>query len=66
AAQCTGLVGNGVYPTSSPGQVRHILADSGARVLFVENQEQLEKALDDDQVEFVTDDALPDADPDLT
>ena len=45
AAQCTGLVGNGVYPTSSPGQVRHILADSGARVLFVENQEQLEKAL---------------------
>lgn len=28
--------------------------------------EQLEKALDDDQVEFVTDDVLPDADPDLT
>ncbi len=45
AAQCLGLVGNGIYPTSSPGQVHHILADSGARVLFVENQEQLEKAL---------------------
>ncbi len=45
AAQCMGLVGNGIYPTSSPGQVHHILADSGARVLFVENQEQLEKAL---------------------
>jgi long-chain acyl-CoA synthetase len=44
-AQCTGLVGNGIYPTSSPGQVQHVLADSGARVLFVENQEQLEKAL---------------------
>ncbi len=45
AAQCMGMVGNGIYPTSSPGQVQHVLADSGARVLFVENQEQLEKAL---------------------
>ncbi|MEY4713463.1 MAG: hypothetical protein RIS88_2913 [Pseudomonadota bacterium] len=45
AAQCLGLVGNGIYPTSSPGQAQHVLVDSGARVLFVENQEQLEKAL---------------------
>ena len=45
AAQCAGLVGNGIYPTSSPEQVLHILADSGARVLFVENQEQLDKVL---------------------
>lgn len=30
-----------------------------------EELEQLEKALDDDQVEFATDDVLPDADPDL-
>ncbi len=45
AAQCLGLVGNGIYPTSSPGQVQHILQDSGARVLFVEDQEQLEKVL---------------------
>ncbi len=44
-AQCLGLVGNGIYPTSSAEQVLHILLDSGARVLFVENQEQLEKAL---------------------
>ncbi len=44
-AQCMGLVGNGIYPTSSPEQVFHILHDSGAHVLFVENQEQLEKAL---------------------
>lgn len=44
-AQCMGMVGNGIYPTSSPDQVLHILADSGAEALFVENQEQLEKAL---------------------
>ena len=44
-AQCIGAVGNGIYPTSSPEQMRHILNDSGARVLFVENQEQLDKAM---------------------
>jgi long-chain acyl-CoA synthetase len=45
-AQCMGLVGNGVYPTSSAGQLQHILIDSGSRMLFVENQEQLDKALE--------------------
>ena len=44
-AQCMGLVGNGIYPTASPGQAAFILQHSRARVLFVENQEQLEKAL---------------------
>lgn len=44
-AQCMGLVGNGIYPTSSPEQVAYILKHSQARALFVENQEQLEKAL---------------------
>ncbi len=44
-AQCMGFIGNGVYPTSSEGQLQHILVDSGARILFVENQEQLDKAL---------------------
>jgi long-chain acyl-CoA synthetase len=44
-AQCMGAVGNGIYPTSSPDQVAHILVDSGTRVLIVENQEQLDKAL---------------------
>ena len=44
-AQCMGLVGNGIYPTSSSEQVAYILQHSQARVLFVENQEQLEKAL---------------------
>ncbi len=44
-AQCMGMVGNGIYPTSSAEQVFHVLSDSGAEALFVENQEQLEKAL---------------------
>jgi long-chain acyl-CoA synthetase len=44
-AQCMGLVGNGIYPTASPQQVAYILQHSCARVLFVENQEQLEKVL---------------------
>ncbi len=44
-AQCMGLVGNGIYPTASPEQVAFILQHSRAQVLFVENQEQLEKAL---------------------
>jgi long-chain acyl-CoA synthetase len=44
-AQCMGLVGNGIYPTASPEQVAFILQHSRARVLFVENQEQLEKVL---------------------
>jgi long-chain acyl-CoA synthetase len=45
-AQCLGMVGNGIYPTSSPKQLQHILLDSGTRVLFVENQEQLDKVLE--------------------
>lgn len=45
-AQCMGFVGNGVYPTSAPAQVCHVLRDSGSRVLVVENQEHLDKALE--------------------
>ncbi len=44
-AQAMGIAGNGVYPTASAEQLRHILQDSGCRVLVVENQEQLDKAL---------------------
>ena len=40
-----GGVSSGIYPTDAPGQVEYILRDSGARVLFVENEEQLDKAL---------------------
>ncbi|MEI7786521.1 MAG: AMP-binding protein [Betaproteobacteria bacterium] len=44
-AQALGLIGVGLYPTASAEQVAFILQDSGARVLIVENQEQLDKAL---------------------
>jgi long-chain acyl-CoA synthetase len=35
----------GIYATSSPEQVRYLLNHSEARLLFLENEEQLEKAL---------------------
>jgi long-chain acyl-CoA synthetase len=35
----------GVYPTSAPEQVQYLLEHSEARVLFAENEEQLEKVL---------------------
>jgi long-chain acyl-CoA synthetase len=44
-AQAMGMVGNGVYPTSSPDQLHHVLTDSRTRLLVVENQEQLDKVL---------------------
>jgi long-chain acyl-CoA synthetase len=44
-AQCMGMVGNGIYPTSSAEQVEYVLANSRTRVLVVEDAEQLDKAL---------------------
>ena len=44
-AQCMGFMSTGIYPTSSPEQVLHILNDAEVRVLFVENQEQYDKAM---------------------
>ncbi len=41
-----GGVSVGIYPTSAPEQLAHVLRDSGAAVLFVENEEQLDKALE--------------------
>jgi long-chain acyl-CoA synthetase len=35
----------GIYPTSSPEQVAYLLRHSEARVLFLEDEEQVEKAL---------------------
>ncbi|HET6182697.1 MAG TPA: long-chain fatty acid--CoA ligase [Acetobacteraceae bacterium] len=40
-----GGVSAGIYPTSGPELVADILRDCGARILFVENEEQLDKAL---------------------
>jgi len=41
-----GGVVNGIYPTYQPGQLEYTLLDSGATVLFVEDEEQLDKYLE--------------------
>ena len=38
-------VPNGIYTTDSAKQIEYIINDSGSRFLFVENEEQLDKAL---------------------
>jgi long-chain acyl-CoA synthetase len=45
-ALAAGCVSSGIYPTDSPAQVEYLCADSDTRVLFVENEEQLDKALE--------------------
>jgi long-chain acyl-CoA synthetase len=40
-----GGVSNGIYPTDAPAQVEYLCADSGTVYLFVEDDEQLDKAL---------------------
>ena len=40
-----GGVSNGIYPTDAPAQVEYLCADSRTAVLFVEDDEQLDKAL---------------------
>ncbi len=44
-AQCMGFLSTGIYPTSSPEQLQHVLQDADVRVLFVENQEQYDKVV---------------------
>ena len=41
-----GGISAGIYPTDAPAQVAYLLADCGAKFLFVENEEQLDKALE--------------------
>lgn len=36
----------GLYPTNPPAEVRYLLADSGAKILIAEDQEQVDKALE--------------------
>ncbi|HEX6362035.1 MAG TPA: AMP-binding protein, partial [Albitalea sp.] len=40
-----GGVSNGIYPTDAPSQVHYLCEDSRTSVLFVEDEEQLDKAL---------------------
>ncbi len=46
AVLSAGGVSNGIYPTDSPAQVQYLCEDSSSSVLFVENDEQLDKALE--------------------
>ncbi|QHE84435.1 AMP-dependent synthetase/ligase [Hydrogenophaga sp. BPS33] len=46
AVLSAGGVSNGIYPTDAAEQVQYLCADSGTSVLFVEDDEQLDKALD--------------------
>ena len=41
-----GGVSSGIYPTDAVSQVHYLCADSAARVLFVEDDEQLDKVLE--------------------
>lgn len=46
AVLCAGGVSNGIYPTDAASQVQYLCEDSATRVLIVENDEQLDKALE--------------------
>jgi long-chain acyl-CoA synthetase len=41
-----GGVSNGIYPTDAPSQVQYLCEDSRTSILFVEDDEQLDKALE--------------------
>lgn len=45
AVLSAGGVSNGIYPTDAPEQVHYLCEDSRTTVLFVEDEEQLDKAL---------------------
>ena len=46
AVMSAGMCTCGIYPTSSTDEIRYIIDHSEARLLFVENEEQLDKILD--------------------
>ena len=46
AVLSVGGVSNGIYPTDAPTQVQYLCEDSSTSVLFVEDDEQLDKALE--------------------
>jgi len=46
AAQALGAITYGIYPTSAPGEVRHLLQHGGASLIVAEDQEHLDKTLD--------------------
>src|SRR6201987_4438229 len=42
---CAGGVSSGIYPTDSAAQVEYLVNDSKTRVIFAEDEEQLDKVL---------------------
>ena len=46
AVLSAGGVSNGIYPTDAASQVHYLCEDSATTVLFVEDEEQLDKALE--------------------
>ena len=42
---CAGGVSAGIYPTDAPAQVEYVTFDSASKVIFVEDEEQLDKVL---------------------
>ncbi len=46
ACLCSGVVDVPIYSTLIPSQIRYILDDAGVRLIFVADQEQLEKVLE--------------------
>ena len=42
---CAGGVSSGIYPTDSAAQVEYLVNDSRTKVIFVEDEEQLDKVL---------------------
>jgi long-chain acyl-CoA synthetase len=46
AAQALGAITYGIYPTSAPGEVRHLLQHGGAALIVAEDQEHLDKTLE--------------------
>jgi len=46
AVLSAGGVSNGIYPTDAPSQVQYLCEDSRTTILFVEDDEQLDKALE--------------------
>ena len=46
AVLSTGGISNGIYPTDAPSQVNYLCEDSRTVLLFVEDDEQLDKALE--------------------
>jgi long-chain acyl-CoA synthetase len=46
AAQALGAITFGIYPTSAPGEVRHLLQHGGASLIVVGDQEHLDKTLE--------------------